>query len=518
MLEPDLINQVQEIFRHLVSHYTFRAVYDPGHESAAEFREFLEDVSSCSANLSCTFETSGNMRMEFSIEKDRMPTGIIFRGIPGGHEFSSLLLAVLNADGQGKNLPDSTTAGRIAALRGPLQLQTYVSLTCTNCPDVVQALNVIALFNPGITHEMVDGAIFPEEAEEKGIQAVPSVHANGVLVHAGRDSLGVLLQKLEALSGSQEDVSGDPITREYDVMVLGGGPAGVSAAIYSARKGLKVALIAESIGGQVKETVGIENLISVPYTTGKELAAALLAHIGQYPVEVFQDRRIESVRLEGETKTAHVRGGETFAAPSVIIATGASWRRLDVEGESDYIGRGVAFCPHCDGPLYKGKDVAVIGGGNSGIEAAIDLAGICREVTVFEFMDTLKADDVLCQKARSLPNVRIFTSSQTVRVEGNGKKVTGIVVRDRISGEERVFPLDGIFVQIGLRANSNLFEGQLEMTPAGEIRTDDSCRTSVPGVYAAGDVSDVPFKQIIVAMGEGAKAALSAFADRMRKN
>lgn len=517
MLEADLAARVREIFRDLSSLYVFRAVCDPGHGSAAEFREFLEDVVSCSGNLSCTFEPSRDMRLEFSIEKDGAPTGIVFRGIPGGHEFSSLLLAVLNADGKGKTLPDSVTARRISALRGPMRLQTYVSLSCTNCPDVVQALNVIALLNPGITHETVDGAAFPEEAEEKGVQAVPSVFADGVLVHAGRGSLGVLLRKLEDISGTPGETSGNPVAAEYDVIVLGGGPAGVSAAIYSARKGLKVALLAERIGGQVKDTSGIENLISVPYTTGLELAGSLLEHLGRYPVDVFRDRRIESVRLEGKTKTVLLGGGETFTAPSVIIATGADWRRLDVEGEAEYIGRGVAFCPHCDGPAFRDKDVAVIGGGNSGIEAAIDLAGICREVTVFEFLDTLKADDLLQRKARSLPNVRIFTSSRTLKVEGDGRKVTGIVVSDMRSGEERTFPLDGIFVQIGLRANSRLFEGQLDLTPAGEIRTDGRCRTSLPGVYAAGDVSDVPFKQIVIAMGEGAKAALAAFADRMRE-
>ncbi len=517
-MDSNIIARVKEIFKGLASNYTFRAVYNPAHESAEEFRDFLEDVASCSPNLSCSFETSDDMRLEFSIEKDASPTGIVFRGIPGGHEFSSLLLAVLNADGQGKNLPDSVTAARIAALRSPLHIRTFVSLSCTNCPDVVQALNLISLYNPGIVHETVDGAVFPEEAEANGVQAVPSVFVDGKLVHAGRGTLGALLQKLEEIAGSADKLPVETVRGEYDVIVLGGGPAGASAAIYSVRKGLKVALIAETLGGQVRETVGIENLISVPYTTGRDLAAALGEHLGKYPVDIFTDRRIESVDLKGETKSVRVHGGESFTAPAVIIATGASWRRLNVEGESEYIGKGVAFCPHCDGPIYKGKNVAVIGGGNSGMEAAIDLAGICREVTVFEFLDTLKADELLQRKAAGLPNVRIYTSSQTVRVEGDGRKVTGIVVRDRVSGEERLFELDGVFVQIGLRANTGLFEGQLELTPAGEIKTDGSCRSSLPGVYAAGDVSDVPFKQIIVAMGEGAKAALSAFADRMKNS
>ena len=287
-------------------------------------------------------------------------------------------------------------------------------------------------------------------------------------------------------------------------------------AIYSARKGLRVAIVAERIGGQVKETVDIENLISVPQTTGTELANALRTHIEHYPIEIFEERKIEKVELQGREKSISVIGGEVFTAPAVIISTGASWRKLNVEGEAEYIGRGVAFCPHCDGPFYQGKHVAVIGGGNSGIEAAIDLAGICKKVTIFEFADTLKADQVLQEKARNLPNVEIFTSSQTTKVDGNGENVTSIRIKDRLTGEERDYPLDGIFVQIGLAANSAPFRDSLETTPAGEIKIDTFCRTTLRGVYAAGDVSNVPYKQIVIAMGEGAKAALSAFDDRIR--
>ena len=316
--------------------------------------------------------------------------------------------------------------------------------------------------------------------------------------------------------GSEPVGNAEPISRTYDVLVLGGGPAGASAAIYSARKGLRVAIVAEKVGGQVKETVGIENLISVPQTTGAQLADNLRSHINHYPIDLFEDRKIEKAELQGKEKRISVVGGEVFISPGVIIATGASWRKLNVEGETEYIGRGVAFCPHCDGPFYQGKDVAVIGGGNSGIEAAIDLAGICRKVTVFEFADTLKADQVLQEKAQSLPNVEIFTSSQTTKVVGNGDKVTAVRVKDRVSGEERDFPLDGIFVQIGLAANSAPFRDMLETTPIGEIKIDAFCRTTLPGVYAAGDVSNVPYKQIVIAMGEGAKAALSAFDDRIR--
>ena len=516
MLETNILDQVRSIFQPLEARYTFHITCNPKHEQARELIDFLNEIASCSDKLSCRLTETETPGPEFTLLKEEQETGIKFRAIPGGHEFSSLLLAVLNADGKGKNLPDESIGRRIRALKGTIRLQTYVSLTCTNCPDIVQALNIMALLNPHITHEMIDGALFQEEADALKIQAVPSVYANGKQFHVGRGSLGELLQKLEDTFGSLPQEDAAPVPRKFDLLVLGGGPAGTSAAIYSARKGLRVAIIAERIGGQVKETVGIENLISIPQTTGSQLADALKNHIGHYPVEVFENQRIEKAELQGKEKKVFSGGGETFTAPAVIIATGASWRKLNVEGETEYIGRGVAFCPHCDGPFYQGKHVAVIGGGNSGIEAAIDLAGICKKVTVFEFADTLKADRILQEKAQSLPNVEIFTSSQTIRVEGNGEKVTGIRIKNRITNEERDYPLDGIFVQIGLAANSALFRDVLETTTSGEIKTDTFCRTTIPGVYAAGDVSNVPYKQIVIAMGEGAKAALSAFDDRIR--
>ena len=516
MLETSILDQVRSIFQQLESRYTFHITYSPAHEQAQELIDFVNDVAGCSDKLSCLVTSTDEPRLEFTLLKEGEETGIKFRAIPGGHEFTSLLLAVLNADGKGKNLPDEAISRRIGALQGPIHLQTYVSLTCTNCPDVVQALNIVALQNAGITHDTIDGALFPEEAEAMKVQAVPSVYANGKLLHVGRGTLGELLQKLEDTFGSAPRLHETPIRKEFDTLILGGGPAGTSAAIYSARKGLRVAIVAEHIGGQVKETVGIENLISVPYTTGIELAESLRSHLAEYPVEIYENRRIEKAELIGKEKEILLSGGEIFSAPAVIIATGASWRKLNVPGEAEYIGRGVAFCPHCDGPFYQGKDVAVIGGGNSGVEAAIDLAGICNKVTVFEFADSLKADRVLQEKAQSLPNVEIFTSSQTTRVLGNGEKVTGIRIMDRITGMERDYPLDGIFVQIGLAANSAPFRDMLETTPIGEIKIDAFCRTTLPGVYAAGDVSDVPYKQIIIAMGEGAKAALSAFDDRIR--
>ena len=517
MLDQSILQQVREIFKNLDAHYTFRVIADSHRNETEEMRQFLNDFASCSDHLTCEFnQTFQDNSLEFTLLKDGKETGITFRGIPNGHEFTSLLLAVLNADGKGKNLPDEMICQRIKSLKGAIRLQTYVSLTCTNCPDIVQALNIMALQNPNLTHEMVDGALFQDEVNRLNIQAVPAVYANGEMLHMGRGSLGELLQKLEERFGSEPTEENRPIHREFDVLVIGGGPAGASAAIYSARKGLHVGVVAGRIGGQVKETVGIENLISVPQTTGAQLANDLRSHMNHYPIELFEERSIESTLLQEPHKLVMTRGGETFSAPAVIIATGASWRRLNVPGENEYIGRGVAFCPHCDGPFYKGKHVAVIGGGNSGIEAAIDLAGICSKVTVYEFLDNLKADQVLQKKLFGLPNVEVFTAMQTTEVVGNGEKVTGIRVKNRNTGEEMVHPLDGIFVQIGLAANSAPFREVLDTTPIGEIKIDAACRTNLPGVYAAGDVSSVPYKQIIIAMGEGAKAALSAFDDRTR--
>lgn len=519
MLETTILQQVTEIFRNLEADYTFRISLSPLREESSQLIEFLNDFASTSPRLSVEKHEADGDALAFTLLKNGEDTGITFRGIPNGHEFTSLLLAVLNADGKGKNLPDEGIARRIRALKGDIRLQTYVSLTCTNCPDVVQTLNIFALLNPCIRHEMVDGALFQNEVNARGVQAVPSVFVDDKLVHVGRGSLGELLEKLEVAFPSSNEVNDEenaPIHRSFDVLVLGGGPAGASAAIYSARKGLKVAMVAERIGGQVKETVGIENLISVPYTTGNDLANNLRTHLNHYPIELFENRRIESTSLKDKEKQVMVKGGEVFKAPAVIIATGAGWRRLNVEGEAEYIGRGVAFCPHCDGPFYAGKEVAVVGGGNSGIEAAIDLAGICKKVTVIEFMDSLKADQVLQDKARALPNVDIFTSTQTMKVVGNGEKVTALELKNRETGEEHRLALDGVFVQIGLSANSQPFKEELETTRIGEIVIDAHCRTNVTGVYAAGDVSSVPYKQIIIAMGEGAKSALSAFDDRVR--
>lgn len=518
MLDTAILQQVTDIFSTLEADYTLVARCSASRDERAQLIEFLTDFATTSPRLSIEHHEAEGDTLEFTLLRNGEATGVTFRGIPNGHEFTSLLLAILNADGKGKNLPDEGIARRIRALGGEIRLQTYVSLTCTNCPDVVQTLNIFALLNPNISHEMVDGALFQSEVDAKGVQAVPAVFADGKMLHVGRGSLGELLEKLEAQYPSvpqTDNASNEPVSRSFDVVVVGGGPAGASAAIYSARKGLRVAILAERIGGQVKETVGIENMISIPYTTGSELADNLRTHLTHYPIELFENRRIETTELMGAEKRVIVTGGEVFTAPAVIIATGAGWRRLNVEGEAEYIGRGVAFCPHCDGPFYAGKSVAVVGGGNSGVEAAIDLAGICKRVTVIEFMDELKADKVLQDKVRSLPNVDIMLSTQTTKVVGNGDKLTALQLKERHTGEERELALDGVFVQIGLSANSAPF-AELEKTRIGEIVIDAHCRTNIAGVYAAGDVSSVPYKQIIIAMGEGAKAALTAFDDRVR--
>lgn len=512
MLDNAIKLQLKDIFSQLEAHYTLQIHVHQQHEQRAELVDMLEDVASLSDNIFC--EIAEGEGLSFSILKNGSPTGISFRAVPGGHEFTSLIMALLNADGKGKNLPDDFVQRRIKALRGKIALTTYLSLSCTNCPEVVQALNIITLLNPNITHEAVDGAINEDEVTRLKIQAVPTVFADGKQLHVGRGTISELLDKLEERYGS--DDSGESITKEYDVIVAGGGPAGATAAIYSARKGLHVAIIAERIGGQVNETVAIENIPSVASTTGTRLANDLRNHLSQYPIDILDNRHIENVTVENGIKTVSLKGGEVCKAPALIIATGAKWRRLNVPGEEQYIGHGVAFCPHCDGPFYKGKDVAVIGGGNSGVEAAIDLAGICNKVTLIEFADTLRADKVLQEKLRSLSNVEVITNAQTMSIDGDGNNVTGLVYKDRGNGEENRVALNGVFVQIGLSANSDLFKGIVETNRIGEIGTDKNGRTTVKGIYAAGDVTDVTYKQIVIAMGEGAKAALAAFEDNMR--
>jgi alkyl hydroperoxide reductase, F subunit len=513
MLEQALKDQIKSLFEGLKSSYTFQVKVSAEHPNRNELISLLEDVASCSEKVSC--EIHEGTDLSFTILKDGNPSSVEFRAVPTGHEFTSLLLAVLNLDGIGKNLPDPALTNRIKSINKPVEIKSYISLTCTNCPDVVQALNVAAFLNPNISHKIIDGAINQAEVDQLNIQAVPTVYANGQLLHVGRSSLGELLSKIEEMVG----VSFNPelaVSKEYDVIVAGGGPAGVAAAIYSARKGFSVALVAEKVGGQVTETVGIENMISIPQTTGSKLSADLKHHLSDYPVDVLENRTIEHAELVNGMKQVRTSLGEVLKAPALIIATGASWRKLNVPGESNYIGSGVAFCTHCDGPFYKNKKVVVVGGGNSGLEAAIDLSSIASEVTVLEYMDELKGDQILQDKLKALPNVKIVTSAETLSVEGDGSKVTALRFKHRKSGEAETLVTDGVFVQIGLKANSQVFASLVEVNRMGEILVDAHCRTNEPGIYAAGDVSVVPYKQIVIAMGEGAKAALSAFEDKIK--
>ncbi|MDF7826583.1 alkyl hydroperoxide reductase subunit F [Pontiellaceae bacterium B12227] len=511
MLDQATLNQLKTVYAELASSYRL-LVSAKGHVAGAELLEMLNDVASTSNKISVVEQDAEGFL--FQIERDGDVLPIIIRGVPGGHEFTTLILAILNADGKGKQ-PDEGIQNRIKALKGPIQLTTYVSTSCVNCPDVVQALNQMALIHDDFQHEMVEGTHFQSEISERKIQGVPSVMVGDTLLHAGKADLSELLDKLEAHYGAGEMQSGE--IKEYDVAVIGGGPAGASAAIYAARKGLKTAIIAERIGGQVNETKGIENLISIPYTEGPHLANSLFEHIKEYPIEILEHRRVESIE-DGDRKTLHMKGGEIVTTGALILATGAKWRQLGIPGEKENIGRGVAFCPHCDGPFYKDKPVVVVGGGNSGVEAAIDLAGICSEVTLLEFSDQLKADDVLVEKLQSLENATIKLNMAAAKVLDNGSKVIGIEANDRIDDVKETLNADGIFVQIGLVPNSAPFAELVELNRMGEIVVDGHCRTDKTGIYAAGDLTTVPYKQIIIAMGEGAKAGLSAFEDFARGN
>jgi alkyl hydroperoxide reductase subunit F len=431
-----------------------------------------------------------------------------FAGIPMGHEFTSLVLALLQAGGH-PSKADAAMQEQIRNLKGEFHFETYISLSCQNCPDVVQALNLMAVLNPNITHTMIDGALFQKEVEERQIMAVPSVYLNGEHFGQGRMTLAEIVNKLD--TGAAEKKAAELNAREpYEVLIVGGGPAGASAAIYAARKGIRTGVVAERFGGQVMDTVGIENFISVPYTEGPKLVASLEQHVKEYEVEVITEQSAAKL-TKGELIEVELASGVTLKSRSVILATGARWREMNVPGEQEYRGKGVAYCPHCDGPLFKGKSVAVIGGGNSGIEAAIDLAGIVKDVTVLEFSDTLRADSVLVKKAESLPNITIIKQAMTTEVLGDGNKVIGLKYKDRKTDESHVVDVAGIFVQIGLVPNSEWLKNSLELTERGEIVIDSHGATSMPGVFAAGDVTATPYKQIIIAMGSGSTAALGAF-------
>lgn len=486
------------------------------HEKRAELLSFLSDIAEVSDNISLVEQdTSGLLRspISFLVEADGHDTGIRFSGIPSGHEFNSLILAMLQASGTPIKL-DDTLKQIVANVDEKLHFEVFVSLSCHNCPDVVQTLNQFALLNDNISSEMIDGGLYQDIIESRDIQGVPSVYLDGELFANGKVDAAQLIDKLIERDSSITQIANQQSLPLQDVTVVGGGPGGVSAAIYSARKGLNVTIVAEKFGGQVKDTMGIENLISVPKTTGPQLTGSLMEHVRDYDITLREHVRVRNIdKGEGEhaIKTLTLSSGETIQTRTLIIATGARWRELGVPGEKENIGNGVAYCPHCDGPFFKGKDVAVIGGGNSGIEAALDLAGIVRSVTVFEFMPELKADKVLVDQAQARSNITIHKNVATKQIVANNGKVTGIEYEDRSSGEVTIRDLSGVFVQIGLVPNSQFVEGLVERNQFGEVIIDEKGRTSESGIFACGDVTTVPYKQIVISMGEGAKASLAAF-------
>lgn len=511
MLSNDILNALKGYAANMQNKVTF--VLQTGeHKKRPELVDFLSQIASVSDNIALEErDTQGQLRspMSFSLETDGGPTGAIFSGIPSGHEFNSLVLAVLWASGTDIKLDDSLSA-MIRGINEKLHFEVFVSLSCHNCPDVVQGLNQFALINPNISSEMIDGGIFPELIKERDIQGVPSVYLNGELFANGKVEIGELVNKLIERDPSITQSTAQESLPLQDVTVVGGGPAGVAAAIYSARKGLNVTLIADRIGGQVKDTMGIENLISVSKTTGPELTGAMQSHMSDYDITIKEHLRVESIE-KGDIKTVVLSSGERIETKTVILATGARWRELGVPGEKENIGNGVAYCPHCDGPFFKGKDVAVIGGGNSGIEAALDLAGIVKSVTVFEFLPELKADQVIIDQAKKRDNITILKNVATQQILADNGKVNAIEYQDRENETVHTQDLSGVFVQIGLVPNSQFAQGLVDMTQYGEIEIDERCHTSEPGIFACGDVTTVPYKQIVISMGEGSKAALSAF-------
>ena len=510
MLDTNLKTQLKAYLEKVTQPFEIVASLDDG-EKSREMLSLLQDIAELSDKI--TLKTDGNdaRKPSFSLNRIGGNISLRFAGIPMGHEFTSLVLALLQVGGHpSKTAPE--VIEQIRALDGDYSFETYFSLSCQNCPDVVQALNLMAVLNPNIKHVAIDGALFQDEVEARQIMSVPSIYLNGELFTQGRMNEEEILAKLDTGS-SARDAEKLKAKDAFDVLVVGGGPAGAAAAIYAARKGIRTGVAAERFGGQVLDTMAIENFISVKETEGPKLARALEEHVREYDVDIMNLQRASQLIPAGDDGLHRVQfenGGE-LRAKTLILATGARWREMNVPGEQEYRGRGVAYCPHCDGPLFKGKRVAVIGGGNSGVEAAIDLAGIVAHVTLLEFGEELRADAVLQRKLNSLPNVRVLKMAQTTEVKGDGQKVTGLVYKDRTNDELHNVELEGIFVQIGLLPNSEWLKGTLELSRFGEIIVDAKGQTSIPGVFAAGDVTTVPYKQIVIAVGEGAKASLSAF-------
>jgi alkyl hydroperoxide reductase subunit F len=478
---------------------------------SADTRALVAEIAVLSDKVTARYDGTDARRPSFAIGTDGAPARVTFAGLPLGHEFTSLILALLHVGGHPPK-EDAELLDQARALDGPLHFETFFSLSCQNCPDVVQALNILSALNPNASHVAIDGALFQDEVERRKIMAVPAVFLNGEPFGQGRMDLAQIVARLDTGSvarAAEKIAAKDP----FDVLVVGGGPAGAAAAIYAARKGIRTGVVAERFGGQVLDTMGIENFISVSHTEGPKMVAHLEQHVKDYDVDVMNLQKAVSLTpANGDgLATIELESGARVRAKTVILSTGARWRQMGVPGEEHYRNKGVAYCPHCDGPLYKGKRVAVIGGGNSGVEAAIDLAGIVAHVTLIEFDSALRADAVLQDKLRSLPNVAIVVSALSTEVLGDGNKVIGLVYRDRNTGVDHTVHLEGIFVQIGLVPNTEWLRGSVALSNRGEIEIDARGETSIHGVFAAGDVTTVPYKQIVIAMGEGSKAALSAF-------
>jgi alkyl hydroperoxide reductase subunit F len=511
MLDAALKSQLKGYFERISRPIELAASLDDGAKSQ-EMRDLLEDVAALSDKISFVRRDDDARVPSFAINRIGTPIGVRFAGLPMGHEFNSLILALLHVGGHpSKEAPELIE--QIRNLDGDFRFETYFSLSCQNCPDVVQALNLMSVLNPRITHVAIDGALFQQEVTAREVMAVPSVFLNGKPFARGRMSLEQIVARLDT-GAAERQAAAIGKKDAFDVLVVGGGPAGAAASVYAARKGIRTGVAAERFGGQVLDTMTIENFISVPETEGPKMAAALEQQVKSYDVDIMNLQTAVSLvpaALPGGLTEIRLANGASLKARTVILSTGARWRQMNVPGEAEYRNKGVAYCPHCDGPLFKGKRVAVIGGGNSGVEAAIDLAGIVAHVTLIEFDAALRADAVLQAKLRSLRNVSIITSALTTEVHGDGSRVVGLSYADRDGGEQHRVDLEGIFVQIGLVPNTEWLKGTVALSPRGEIEVDARGQTSLPGVFAAGDATTVPYKQIIIAMGEGAKAALSAF-------
>ena len=522
MLDLQIRTQLKAYLEKLRQPIELIASVDGG-EKSGEMLTLLHEIAELSDRVTLRTDGADTRRPSFAVARSGEAERIRFAGIPMGHEFTSLVLALLHVGGHPPKIDDGVLS-RVRALQptgGRYRFEIFVSLSCHNCPDVVQALNLIAATNPDVETVMIDGALFQAEVDARKVMAVPAVFLNGEPFGQGRMSLEEIVLKLDAGSAAQEAEADALGTRApYDVLIVGGGPAGAAAAVYAARKGVRTGIVTERFGGQVLDTLGIDNFISVEHTEGPQFVAQLERHVRGYDVDIMNAQRAVglSPAEPGHLSAIRLASGATLKARSVILAPGARWRELNVPGEREYKGKGVCFCPHCDGPLFKGKRVAVIGGGNSGVEAAIDLAGIVKHVTLLEFDAVLRADEVLQAKLRSLANVAVVTQAETTDVTGDGEKLSGLRYRARDTGRLHVLELEGVFVQIGLLPNTDWLEGVVALSARKEIQIDARGQTSVPGVFAAGDATTVPYKQIVIAAGDGAKASLSAFDHLIRSS